>query len=237
VTDLFASIAPVDFAALLRPQAVPAREAATPAPAGGARHQDDGRAGRTIVSRAGKRRLAGLRKAADVLAALPERGEVLWGILYGYFDLCHLLIALLDRLAVPCLHLRVATLSLSLRNVHELAALLDCGAVRRLSVVTSDFQRKHDTAIFAALLGALRQRGQRVAAARSHCKLLLLDMGDGQRWTLSGSPNLRTSRNAECFALCREGATDAPVHDFHAAWIDEVMVAHEVHASDGAAAG
>ena len=237
MTDLFATIQPVDFAALLRPQPVPAREAATSAPpAALALPQADTKAGRTIIARISKRRVAGLKKAADVLAVLPEVGEVLWGVLYGYFDLCHLLIALLSKLAAPCRHLRTATLSLSLRNVHELAALLDCGAVKRLDVLTSDFQRKHDTAIFAALLAALHQRGQRVAAARSHCKLLLLDMEDGQKWTLSGSPNLRTSRNAECFALCREAAKDAPVHDFHAAWFDEVVVAHEVFASDSAAA-
>src|SRR5262249_5469072 len=123
--------------------------------------------------------------------------------------------------------------SLSLRNVHELAALLDCGAVKRLSVATSDFQRKHDPAIFAALLGALHQRGQRVAAARSHCKLLLLDMEDGRKHTLEGSANLRTSRNAEQFSLCQ----DAAAHDFYAAWFDGVVTAHEVHQSDGAPTG
>ena len=226
----------MDFATLLRPETAPAQQAGTSAASGGAKRPADPKAGRTVLSRAGKRRLVGLKKAADVLDRLPAPGEVLWGILYGYFDLCHLLIALLARLGTPCLHLRVATLSLSLRNVHELAALIDCAAVKRLDVLTSDFQRKHDTAIFAALLQALHQRGQRVAAARSHCKLPL-DMEDGQRWTLSGSPNLRTSRNAECFALCREAAGDAPVHDFHAAWLDETVTTHEVHPSDSPAAG
>src|SRR5262249_14204436 len=132
VTDPFANIAPVDFAALLRPQTAPAQQAATSAPPAGGFAPADRKAGRTVLRGARKRRLVGLKKAADVLDRLPAPGEVLWGILYGYFDLCHLLIALLARLGTPCLHLRVATLSLSLRNVHELAALLDCAAVKRL---------------------------------------------------------------------------------------------------------
>ena len=136
-----------------------------------------------------------------MLAVLPEQGESLHGILYGYFDLCHLLVALLARLGTPRLHLRVATLSMSLRNAHELAALIDCGAVQRLDVLTSDFMAKYDKAIMGGLLEAMHERGQRVAAARSHCKLLLLDMQDGRRFTWEGSANLRTSRNAENFCL------------------------------------
>jgi hypothetical protein len=57
---------------------------------------------------------------------------------------------------------------------------------------------------------------------------LLLEMDDGARWTLSGSANLRTSRNAEAFTLCHEAAPDAPVHDFYAKWHDEVSAAHQV---------
>ena len=228
----FRSIPAVDFAALLRPQTAEAQQAATSTPPAEAKPQT-GNAGRTLIARTGKRRLAGLKKAADVLQVLPDKGEGLHGILFGFFDLAHLLVALLAKLAVPCRHLRVATLSLSLRNVHELAALIDCGAVKRLDVLTSDFQRKHDKAIFGALLEAMHKRGQRVAAARSHCKLLLLDMEDGRRFTWEGSANLRTSRNAENFCLSQ----DAAVHDFYAAWFDEVAVAHEVHASDDTAAG
>jgi len=224
VTSPYAGIQPIDFAALLRP---PAQQAGTAGPPAAAKPQV-GMAGRTTLSRTSKRRLAGLKKAADLLAVLPGPEESLHAIRFGFFDLAHLLVALLAKLAVPCLHLRVATLSLSLRNVHELAALVDCGAVQRLSVLTSDFQRKHDKLIFAALLEAMHQRGQTVAAARSHCKLLLLDMADGRRWTLSGSANLRTSRNAEQFTLCQEAAPDAPAHDFFALWFDEVAHAHAI---------
>ena len=236
--SLFSSIPAVDFAGLVRP-APAAQEAATSDPPGRAKTAPpaDGKAGRTVVTPAARRRLIGLRKADDVLTVLPEQGETLHGILYGYFDLAHLLVALLARLGTPCTHLRVATLSLSLRNVHELAALLDCGAVLRLDVLTSDFQRKHDKEIFAALLEALHERGQTVAAARSHCKLLLLDMADGRRWTWHGSANLRTSRNQEQFSLCQETAAEAPVHDFFARWFDEMVTAHAVPCAGQSDAG
>jgi hypothetical protein len=226
----FAAIKPVDFAVLIHPPAQEAATPTTPAEAPEPKPPADAKAGRTILTHTSVRRLVGLRKAADVLDSLPGPGESLHGVLYGFFNLCHLLIVLLDRLSVPCLHLRVATLSMCSRNVAELAALIDCGAVKRLDVLTSDFQRKHDKAIFAELLEAMHQRGQRVAAARSHCKLLLLDMEDGRKYALEGSPNLRTSRNAEQFCLTQ----DALVHDHYAVWFDEVVTAHEVHASDGA---
>jgi len=226
--DVSALAQPLDFAALLHPQAQPAATSGAPPPTGKATSQGAGHAGRAIVTRADKRRTAGLRKAAGILDCLPAVNEVLWGVLYGYFDLCHLLLALLHRIPGTCLHLRCATLSLSLRNAHELGALLDIGAVRRLDCLCSDFMAKQDKEIFTALLDTMHQRGQRVAAARSHCKLLLLEMDDGARWTLSGSANLRTSRNAEAFTLCHEAAPAAPVHDFYAQWFDEVSAAHAI---------
>jgi hypothetical protein len=71
-------------------------------------------------------------------------------------------------------------------------------------------------------------RRQRVAAARSHCKLILCDMG-AAKWALRGSGNLRTSRNIEQFTLCQDSAVTT-VHDFYASKFDEVMSKHLVSA-------
>jgi hypothetical protein len=212
----FRSIPPVRFDHP-QDQAGDAPEATATAP---------GRAGRTFLTRTQKRRMTNLRRAAEVIDHLPGPGESLHGVLKGFFDLMHLLIALLDKLAVPCEQLRIATLSVSPRNVSELAALLDTGKVKRIDVLTSDFQAKHDPEIMGELLAELGKRGQRVAAARSHCKIVLLALADGRRYVLEGSANLRTSRNQEQFALCQDGA----LHDFYAAWFDEMVTKHALQA-------
>ena len=186
-----------------------------------------------VRTRPGRRRMACLREAADALADLPAEGETLHGLMTGTYDLMHLLVVLLGALGSPCLLMRVATLSLSARNVAEMAALLDAGTVKRLDLLVSDFARKHDKEIFAGLLAEFSSRGQRVAAARSHCKVVTLALADGRRYALEGSANLRTNHNVEQFALTR----GPQPHAWYDAWLGAMVTKHEVHASDGAAAG
>ena len=177
--------------------------------------------------------MACLREAADALGHLPAEGETLHGLMTGTYDLMHLLVVLLGALGSPCLVMRVATLSLSARNVAEMAALLDAGAVRRLDLLVSDFARKHDKEIFASLLAEFSSRGQRVASARSHCKVVTLALEDGRRYALEGSANLRTNHNVEQFALSR----GPQPHGWYDAWLGAMVSKHEVNESGTAAAG
>ena len=177
-----------------------------------------------------KRRFASLRAAADAVTFLPEEGEALHAVMSGFYDLMHLLIVLLERFGSPCAAMRIATLSLSRRNVQEMTALLDSGSIARLDLLTSDFFRKHDDDIFAELVTEFAQRGQRVAAARSHAKVVTLFMDDGRRYVLEGSANLRTNRNLEQFALTRDPA----LHGFYDEWIDSLVTQHEVKPNDSA---
>jgi hypothetical protein len=129
--------------------------------------------------------------------------------------------------------MRVSTLSLSARNVAEMAALLDAGKVKRLDLLCSDFFRRHDKEVFAGLLNEFRSRGQRVAAARSHCKVVTLALEDGRRYALEGSANLRTNHNLEQFALSR----GPELHGWYDAWLDAMMGKYEVHETTNPAAG
>jgi hypothetical protein len=182
-----------------------------------------GKAGRTFLARVSRRRLAGVKRATDVLDVLPAEGETLHAIIFGYFDLLNVVLALLDKAGTPCSTLRIATLSLSKRNALDLAALLDAGAVRQLDVLTSDFQRKHDPDILAEALAELAgKRGQRIAAARSHCKIVTIALEDGRRYVLEGSANLRTSRNMEQFALSQ----DTGLHGFYDNWLSDMVSKH-----------
>jgi hypothetical protein len=108
-----------------------------------------------------------------------------------------------------------------------MAALIDSGTVQRLDMLCSDFFRRHDDDIFAELVQEFRERGQRVAAARSHCKVVTMALDDGRRYVLEGSPNLRTNHNLEQFALTRDPA----LHGWYDAWLDEMVTRHEVNES------
>jgi hypothetical protein len=227
----------VNFSSILRPHGGDPRNVVDPRDllrnAQAAVSREEGKAGKTFTRTVTKRRMAGIKRAAELLDHLPGPGESLHVLLRGYFDLLNVVLATLDRLDTHCLHLRIATLSLSKRNVSELAGLLDSKTVGRVTVVTSDFQREHDADIFAELTCEMGSRGQRVAAARSHCKIVLMEMADGRKYVIEGSANLRTSRNEEQFCMSQ----DAALHDFYAAWHDDTVNEHEVGQNDGTQAG
>jgi hypothetical protein len=213
----FAAIAPVPFAGLVGPPEGPA----------------DGAARRAFLARTHQRRFACLRAAAEVLDVLPAEGESLHAVMTGLYDLMHLLIVLLDRLGSPCCTLRIATLSLSRRNVQEMVSLFDQSKVRQLDLLTSDFFRKHDDDIFAELVQEFHSRGQRVAAARSHCKIVTARLEDGQHYVLEGSANLRTNSNQEQFCLSR----DPLLHGWYDVWLSDMVQMYEIQPSDGPATG
>src|SRR5262249_22365135 len=147
-------------------------------------------------------------------------------------DMANVVLALLDRGGSPCSVLRIATLSFSKRNVTELAGLLDAGAVRKVDLLTSDFQKEHDEDILAVALAELSvKRKQRDAAARSHCKLICIALEDGRRYTIEGSANLRTSRNQEQMCLSR----GAELHAWYDAWLAEMVTKHEIGPNDSPA--
>jgi hypothetical protein len=109
-----------------------------------------------------------------------------------------------------------------------MAALLDAGKVRHLSVLTSDFFRRHDKSIFTELLAAFAKRGQKVASARTHCKLVTIALEDGQRFLLEGSANCRTCSNIEQFAL----TNGVELYQWYSAWISEMVAQYEVRQDD-----
>jgi hypothetical protein len=180
------------------------------------------------VDRAAARRTARLAEAAGALAVLPGPGEAVHCLMTGRYDLMHLLVCLIDRLGAVDV-LRIATLSYNGRNLAEMVRLLDSGAVRRLTLLCSAFFRDHNTELWEETLGEFRGRGQRAAAARSHAKVATFAFGSGRRLTAEGSANLRSNGNREQLLL----ADGAPLHDWHAAWIDDLAAAHGGSADEG----
>ncbi len=180
-----------------------------------------------LADRTAAKRTAQLAEAADVLTVLPDDGESLHAVMTGRYDLMQLLVVLIDRLGTID-QARVATLSYNRRNLVEMLALLDGGKVKTLTLLCSAFFRDHNKELWEETLTEFRERGQRAAAARSHCKVITLATAGSDRWTMEGSANLRTNSNREQFALFR----DPELHDWHAAWIDELVSAHEGEAEE-----
>jgi hypothetical protein len=184
----------------------------------------EGQAMGGMTTKAASRRMARIRKAVEALPLIPGPEECLHGLMTGSYDLAHLLTVLLDKLGSPCQRMHVATLSLSTKNVAEMCGWLDDGKVKNLDLLVSDFCRKNDKEIFNGLLVEFTKRGQRVAAARSHCKIVALALEDGRRFIMEGSANLRTNSNCEQFTLTNSPA----LHGFYELWLDEMVSKHEI---------
>lgn len=174
------------------------------------------------VCRGLARRAAMLREADAVLNVLPAPGEALHALITGRYDLMHLVVRLLGRLG-PARSLRIATLSYNGRNLQEMLSILDGPDPPRLTLLCSAFFRDHNRELWEETVGEFRDRGQRVAAARSHAKVVTLECASGARLALEGSANLRSNSNREQFALINDHA----LHDWHASWIDELVSKHE----------
>lgn len=175
-------------------------------------------------ARQAARRLACLHEAEGVLRVIPEPGESLHAVMTGFYDLMHLIAVLIGRLG-RVERLRIATLSYNGRNLAEMRGLLAEGKVGRLALLTSCFFRDHNEELWETTLRELAcdpRAGHKVAACRSHAKVVTLDCADGRKFSIEGSANLRTNRNQEQFALFH----DAALHDWHAQWIDLMVDRH-----------
>ncbi len=197
----------VSFAAIPRPAFGRAAQhlPGTPAP------------GRT---RAEARYQRAARTAAELLPELPRPGEAVHCLMTGTYDLCQVITALAGRL--PGLrHLRVATLCFSKRNAAELLGMLEARPGLRLTLLASAFFRGHNKDLFERLAADLAEHPgrARLAAARSHCKVVCFDLGPGDGLVFEGSANLRSNRNREQLTAVR----DRGLHDWHAGWIDELV--------------
>jgi hypothetical protein len=184
------------------------------------------------VDRAAARRTAQLAEARDALAVLPGPGETVDCLWTTRADLMLGLVAIIDHLG-PVDGMRVATLAYSTRNLTEMLKLLDAGRVKGLTLLCSVFYARHYAEVFEQTVEEFRERGQRVAAARTHAKIVTFSFSSGRRLTLSGSANLRANGNVENLSI-----TDgAGLHDFYARWIDDTVTRHEGEQGDNAGAG
>jgi hypothetical protein len=198
---------------------------AIPRPAFGrhAQHVED-KAPDVLKGKAKARRAMMFKEAGELLAALPAPGEAVHAIMTGGYDLMVLLAALLDLHPAPCRRLRIATLCFNRRNAAELLGLLEGGKIGGLTLLASHFFKAQNKELFEGFRQDLAAfPGCRIAAARSHCKIVCFDFADDAALVLEGSANLRTNGNREQMILCH----DRELAAWHSAWIDELVGQHE----------
>jgi hypothetical protein len=217
----FGTAAPLNFAAIPRPAFGRAAQhlPATPPPR---------------KSRAVARYHRAARTASALLPELPKSGEAVHALMTGTYDLCQVVTSVVGRLPA-CRHLRIATLCYNRRNAAELLGLLETRPALNLTLLVSSFFRSHNKELHEWFADELRAHpAARVAAARGHCKVVCFDLGADDGLVFEGSANLRTNGNREHLTAVR----DRPPHDWHAAWIDDLVRADgEVHQGRSGQAG
>lgn len=76
------------------------------------------------------------------------------------------------------------------------------------------------------LKAGLDRRRQRVAAARTHAKIIGMRMADGRAFVIESSANLRSCRNIEQFVMTQSRS----LFDFHEGWMNDVASATQPEA-------
>ncbi len=179
---------------------------------------DDLRHVRTVTARTVKEQLQ-VANAARHLGCLPKAGESLHLVCKGNFAAWDFVPAVL-RIAAPATirRLDIVTLGFSKKNVQELAGLMDARTVRETWFLFSCYFRSSSKSESEFLFEQMRTRAAKVAAVRSHAKLLLLELTDGRHVVIETSANLRSCRNIEQFTIC----DDRELLLFHRGWISSV---------------
>jgi len=151
---------------------------------------------------------------------LPKAGQSLHGVISGRYALFELIPAILERTGEKIRDLYIATLSFSKPNAAKLLAMLDAGQVKHIALLISYFFKKQNRSVYDALVPELLERGHRVLALRSHCKLCLIRMDrHGTKYVIESSANLRSSKNIEQFSVTR----CPKLYKFHQTWIEDEL--------------
>ena len=178
-------------------------------------------------TRATGRRMHAAKLAAQLLPELPAVGESIRAVMGGNYDLAQVIAATVKR--HPVHRLRIATLCVNKRTITEVVGQVDAGTVGTLTVLVSGFFARHNRELFEAIRAELDadHPGSRIAAARSHCKIVLFDFRDDSTpLVFEGSANLRKNGDREQLTAIR----DRSLHDWHAGWIDDLVSTHRADA-------
>lgn len=160
------------------------------------------------------------QNAIDHIITLPAPDECLHFIVDGRYEPCDLIPAI-SRLH-PTHHiaqLTVTTLGLNTDNVWTIASGMDQHKIDHAEILVSHYFSSVDKTEYAYLKQEIESRGGKVSFARTHTKLMLLEMSDATCFVVEGSGNMRSSNSIEQFQLTQS----RPLLEFHRSWISDYL--------------
>ena len=168
-------------------------------------------------------RLVRPENAVAVAEQMPAPGDSAHAILSGNFVFCDLLPAVCALPNIGQLkRLEVATLSLSLKNIETISALIEPKSVP-FHLILSHYFKGTNCIIFNATAEQLKKiPGARLTVARTHCKVCIMDFGENV-FVIEASANLRTSQNLEQLSIFN----DPDLAQFHREWMNELAALSE----------
>lgn len=176
------------------------------------------------TSRVRRRRITDAQRLTNARAfmqPLPKPDEAVHMLLAGNFnawDFVPAVVQLVQPARVD--RLVIATLSYNQANADGLFALLDNGQIGAVEFLCSDYFARSSGAEYEYLEQGLQHRGQSVAAARSHAKIIGFELSDGRRYVIESSANLRSCNNVEQATMFA-----APhLYEFHRTWIRRAIL-------------
>lgn len=162
--------------------------------------------------------LSKVASAVRQIRKLPGNEETLHAIMGGDFNAWELVPAIHEILGRRVNDLVITTLGFNHKNIDQLCAMLDAGAIGRATILCQHYFKNADPDVFNEAADRMAQRRQLLSATRNHSKIILIDAKPAH-YVVESSANLRTCNNLEQFTLTRS----KPLFDFHRGWIWKVL--------------
>ena len=175
------------------------------------------------ITRAKRRAFVDARRESNVIEhilRLPADGETFHFIIDGRYEPCDIIPAT-RRLSHPATirELTITTLGLNEDNVGTICRGIDAGKIETATVLVSHYFRGAERPLFEWMKKEIESRGGRVRGLRIHAKIILMEMTDGNAYTIEGSANLRSCNSIEQLAI----TNDRSLYQFHKTWIDDFI--------------
>ncbi|GHU69976.1 hypothetical protein FACS1894184_14800 [Clostridia bacterium] len=149
---------------------------------------------------------------------MPAQGEAVHVISGGVFDYWDIIPWIINNYGAAS-ELLASTWTMNRECVLSLLNLYDSGKIRSMGIVSGDYFKNRETAVFATLYEGMQQRNQPFACFNNHAKVLLIHIPDVCWFVAEGSANFNANPRLEQFQLMN----DKELYNFHKQWIMEAL--------------
>jgi hypothetical protein len=157
-------------------------------------------------------------EAEEVFTICPKPGECLHAICNGTFDHFVLLPIFIELLGGQITSFYGSTWTMNRNNALDLLALYDNGAIGEINLLTGNYFKRREQAVYATVLEGLLERGQRFVSFANHTKIMLLQ-ADENYLSIEGSANFTSNPRLENTTI----TNDRAVWEFHVGWMREIL--------------